>query len=250
MGWKDLFSAGAASYARFRPGYPPELFRWLAAVAPGRSLAIDVGAGNAQAARALVEHFERVIAVEPSAEQIQQAGPPPPRLELRLGSAEALPVDTDTADLVLAAQAFHWFRAGEFFAQTGRVLRPGGVLALCCYQLTVISPAVDEVVRQFYTAIDRYWEPERRLVEDGYRSVVAPFPEMPVPAFDMRLRWTLPDLVGYLGTWSALARFRQVEGRDPLADFVPLLEAAWGADQTELPRDVTWPMPVRAFRRP
>jgi SAM-dependent methyltransferase len=250
MGWKDLFSAGAASYARFRPRYPAELFRWLAGVAPGRGLAIDVGAGNAQAARALVEHFDRVIAVEPSAEQIHQAGPPEPGLELRLGAAEALPVDSAGADVILAAQAFHWFRSDDFFAEAARVLRPGGVLALCCYQLTVITPAVDEVVGRLYAAVDRHWEPERRLVEDGYRSVPAPFPELPVPRFEMRMRWTLADLVGYLGTWSALARFRKVEGHDPLVEFVPLLEAAWGPAATEIERDVFWPMPVRAFRRP
>jgi SAM-dependent methyltransferase len=145
MTWKDLFSEGAASYARFRPRYPAELFRWLAAAAPDRRLAVDVGAGNAQAARALVGQFARVIAVEPSAEQIRQAGAPEPGLELRLGSAEALPIDSQSADLILAAQAFHWFRADQFFAEVARASRPAGVLALCCYQLTTISLAVDEV---------------------------------------------------------------------------------------------------------
>ena len=65
--FKDLFSRQSADYARFRPTYPPVLFAWLAAQAPARRLAVDVGTGNGQAAVALAAHFERVIGVEPSA---------------------------------------------------------------------------------------------------------------------------------------------------------------------------------------
>ena len=255
MGWKDLFSAGAAGYARFRPRYPDELFQWLARQSPGRALAVDVGAGNGQAARALVPHFDRVVAVEPSAEQMQaglaQYGPPGSGLDLRLGAAEALPVHASSADLVLAAQAFHWFRRDDFFAEAARVLRPRGLLVIGCYQLTVISPAVDRVVNELYATLDRYWEPERRLVEDGYRSVPAPFPEVPVPSFDMRQSWTRADLIGYLGTWSPLGRFRaDNQGRDALAEIVPRLTAAWGSAERDQSRDVAWPLLVRAFRRP
>ena len=53
--FKDLFSLQAADYARFRPVYPPELYAWLAAQAPARQLAVDVGTGNGQAAIALLE---------------------------------------------------------------------------------------------------------------------------------------------------------------------------------------------------
>ena len=47
--FKDLFSLQAADYARFRPVYPPELDAWLAAQAPSKRLAVDVGTGNGQA---------------------------------------------------------------------------------------------------------------------------------------------------------------------------------------------------------
>ena len=85
--FKDLFSLQAADYARFRPFYPPELYAWLAAKAPARRLAIDVGTGNGQAAVALAAHFERVIGVEPSDGQRANATPAP-HVEYRPGTAE------------------------------------------------------------------------------------------------------------------------------------------------------------------
>ena len=71
----DHFSVTAADYARFRPIYPPELYAWLAAQAPARDLAVDVGTGNGQAAVALAAHFQRVIGVEPSDGQRANATP-------------------------------------------------------------------------------------------------------------------------------------------------------------------------------
>ena len=75
MATKDLFSRGAAGYARFRPTYPRDLFDWLAEVAPARDLAVDVGTGNGQSAIELGARFARVLAVEPSEVQLANATP-------------------------------------------------------------------------------------------------------------------------------------------------------------------------------
>src|SRR3954471_23387114 len=107
MDFKDLFSAGAAAYARFRPTYPPALFDWLAATAPARGLAIDVGTGNGQAAVALAERFERVLALDPSEQQLANAAAHP-RVQYRHAPAEATGAPAACADLVTAGQAFHW----------------------------------------------------------------------------------------------------------------------------------------------
>ena len=62
----------------------------------------------------------------------------------------------------------------------------------------------------------------------------------------MYAAWTVEDLIGYLGTWSPLKRFRNERGFDPLAAILPKLRPAWG-DVPE--RTVTWPLTMRAFRR-
>jgi SAM-dependent methyltransferase len=242
--FKDLFSGHAADYARFRPTYPPELFAWLADVSPARDLAVDLGTGSGQAAVALAGHFARVVGLDPSAEQLANARSHP-SVEYRVAAAEATGLADGSVDLLLAAQAFHWFDAEPFFADAARVARPGAILALVSYALSRITPEVDAVVGDLYAALDPYWEPERRLVEDGYASVAVPFEEIQTPAFAMGSRWSLTELSGYLGTWSALRIAVAETGANPLEAVAPALATAWGRQPT---RQVTWPLAVRAFR--
>jgi len=248
MTFKDLFSLQAADYARFRPVYPPELFTWLASVAPARRLALDVGTGNGQAAVALAAHFERVIGVEPSDDQRANAAPAP-NVEYRRGTAEATGVDAASADLLTVAQAFHWFKHDAFFAEVRRAVRPGGCLAFWCYGLTTISPEIDAAVHHYYEdLLGPYWEPERRLVEQGYRNVAVPFDPIDVPPFAMQLSWTFDHLLGYLGTWSPRKRFLAEHGKDALELALPRLREAWDASGASGERPVAWPLSVRAFR--
>lgn len=243
MSPKDLFSQAAAGYARFRPRYPAALFDWLAATAPGRDLAVDVGTGSGQAAVELGQRFARVIALDPSEAQLANAAPHA-RVTYRRAPAEATGLEPGSADLVTAAQAFHWFEPERFFAEVRRVARPKGVVAVWCYGLAEITPTIDAIVYELYEAqLGAYWEPERRLVDKLYRDVAFPFDELAPPAFHMTARWRLGDLVGYLETWSALATRRRIVGDDPLPAIAQKLEAAWGGAETH---EVRWPMGLRA----
>ena len=244
-GVQGLFSRQSLDYARFRPTYPVSLFAWLAETSPGRTLAIDVGAGNGQAAAALALHFEQVLGIDPSEAQLAKAEAIP-HVTLRRGSAEATGAAPASADLLVAAQAFHWFDHPAFFAEVRRVVRPGGLLAIWCYGLSTITPEIDAVIYElFETRLGPYWESERKLVESGYRTVVVPFTELAVPHFEMELTWTLDHLRGYVSTWSPLKRYRDEKGEDPLALIDPQLARAWGDVEQ---RRVAWPLSVRAFR--
>jgi SAM-dependent methyltransferase len=246
--FKDLFSLQAADYAQFRPVYPEALFSWVAAQAPGRGLAVDVGAGNGQASVALATHFQRVLAVEPSAAQLASA-PRVDRVEYRVGSAEVTGAEDGSADLLAAAQAFHWFRPEPFYAEVRRVLRPGGCLALWCYGMTHVTPEIDAAIFALYEGLlGSYWEPERRLVEQGYATVTVPFTELTAPRFNISVDWTLEHLLGYLSTWSALRRYQMEHGDGadgPLLAAFRDIALAWG----DVPsRTVLWPLSLRAFR--
>lgn len=245
---KDLFSSDSASYARFRPISPPALFDWLASVAPSRGLAVDVGTGNGQAAVELAQRFAGVAALDPSQAQLA-AATAHPRITYRQGTAEALGVEPGTADLIGASQAFHWFDQPRFFAEARRALRPGGVVAAWCYGMAEISPEVDAAVWELYEGyLGPHWEPERRLVERLYRDVVFPpgWQELAAPPFEILAAWRFEHLVGYLGTWSALATYRRVRGEDPMPAIVRKLEQAWGAAEE---RAVRWPLGMRAARK-
>jgi SAM-dependent methyltransferase len=242
--FKDHFSTQAGEYQRHRPGYPTALFDWLAGQAPGRRLAVDVATGNGQAAIALAERFERVVATEPSAAQLREARPHP-RVEYRQESAEAIGVEGGSVDLLTAAQAAHWFDWPRFTAEARRVLRPGGVVAIWSYGNSLVTPEVDRLVADFSRdVVGPYWPRERRIVEEGYASLVLPFAPLAPPEFEMTTHWDSAAMLAYLDTWSSVRRCRALASRDPLALLAGPLTEAWG----EGVRAVRWPLAFRAGR--
>jgi SAM-dependent methyltransferase len=245
-GFKDHFSGHAADYAAHRPTYPAALVDFLASVSPGRGLAWDVGCGSGQLSTALAGAFERVVATDASPQQVASAAPHP-RVAYAVAPAEAGGLPGGAADLVVAAQAAHWFDLPAFYAEVRRVARPGGVVALVCYGVAEVDEALAPVVERFYRdVLGPYWPPERRHVEDGYRSLDFPFPELEAPPLAMSARWRLADLLGYVGTWSAFRAARRALGPGPGEAFARELGAAWG--DPEAPRAVTWPLGLRVGR--
>ena len=243
MTFKDRFSERAAEYARFRPRYPADLFRALADLSPGRQLAWDCGTGNGQAAVGLAAHFDRVAATDPSAEQLAHAEPHP-NVEYRRSLERESGLLTGSADLVTAAQALHWFDTDAFYREARRVLRPGGVVAVWCYNLPRTEPAIDRLLDRFSdVTVGPYWDPERQHVREGYRDLPFPFHELPFPACAMERPILLADVAGYLDTWSSVRRYRQKVGRDPVAPFVAELAALWG--DPSRPRTLRWPLSGR-----
>lgn len=238
MRFQDHFSRQAATYAQSRPTYPVALYDELARLAPSRGLAWDCGTGNGQAAVALAAHFQRVIATEPSEAQLAEAVPHARVVYLR--SAEFAPTVRDgTVDLVTAAQAAHWFDRPKFFAEARRVLRPGGVVALWSYWLARVTPEIDRVFDRFYhETTGPYWPPERVHVENRYRDFEFPFEELPFPPLLITRQWTVDELAAFLESWSAVARYRQAHGADPIPAVREELRALWGEGR----RTVTWEM--------
>jgi SAM-dependent methyltransferase len=247
--FKDHFSAQAAAYATYRPAYPPALFEALAGLAPARRLAWDCGTGSGQAAVALAEWFDHVVATDASAGQIAHATPHA-RVAYRVARAEASGLAAATADLVTVAQALHWFDTGAFFAEAQRVLVPGGVIAAWTYgDAELDTPALADAYRQFSDeVVGAYWPPERRLVHDGYRSIPFPFEELDGPPFTLEQQWTLDDLAGYVRTWSAVARYRAAHGGDPVGALVQRLAPHGCGPPDSLRRAVRWPFVLRLGR--
>lgn len=242
-GFKDHFSQQAPDYARYRPHYPARLFAWLADIAPARGSAWDCGTGSGQAALGLAAYFERVVATDPSRRQLEHATPHP-RIEYRVAPAEVSPLDTASVDLVAVAQAIHWFDLERFYAEVRRVLRPGGVVAAWTYTLLDVEAGIDELLTDFYhNVVGPYWPPERRMVDDRYRSLPFPFEPIEAPAFEIRTEWSRDDLLGYLGTWSATRACMKAGNADPLAEFARRLAPLW--PDPGLVKTLRWPLHLR-----
>ncbi|MBS0307549.1 MAG: class I SAM-dependent methyltransferase [Proteobacteria bacterium] len=245
--FSDHFATVSRQYANSRPTYPPALFDWLAAQCSERMLAWDCGAGNGQASIELARHFAKVIATDASAAQIAQTAPHA-RIDYRVAPAEQSGLDARSADLVIVAQALHWFDLDRFHAEVRRVLKPGGIIAVWSYGVQhVEGEAIDALVQQFYAEeVGPCWPPERRHVENGYRELSFPYSRITPPSFTMQLTWNFEQLLGYFRSWSATAAYVQAHGRDPVAALAPRLAACWG-DPTQT-RLVTWPLTLLVGR--
>lgn len=240
----DHFSHVAARYAGFRPRYPAALFDYLATVTPRESVVWDCAAGTGQASVDLAERFKRVIATDASREQIA-AATPHPKVEYRVAVAEESRLPDGAAGLITVAQALHWFKLDRFYAEARRVLKSGGVLAAWAYGMNEVEgEGVNELVREFYSNIvGPYWPPERKQVEEGYRTIEFPFKEIEPPRFQMEARWTLEQLLGYFSTWSATNRFIKANNRNPLEPLSAELAKVWGDPAAA--RRVMWPLAMR-----
>ena len=243
MTFKDHFSKQAADYAKFRPRYPHEMFEYLGSVAPRRQLAWDSGTGNGQAAVGLASVFDRVIATDASEKQISNAEPHE-RVEYRVAPAENSGIQSATVDLIMVAQALHWFDLPRFYEEVPRVLKSKGVFAASAYKFFHITPEIDPLVNHRYydKVVGPFWPPERTLVEK-FEELPFPFSEIQTPSFEMIAQWNLEHLLGYLRSWSATQRCIAAKNRDPLEIIAGELRAAWG-DAKE-PRRVVWPLTLR-----
>ncbi len=240
----DHFSGGAVDYAKFRPGYPTALFDWVAAQTSQHDLAWDCGCGSGQASMPLAERYSRVVGTDLSARQIGEAAAHP-RIEYRAAPAEASGLPDGCCDLVAVAQALHWFDFDRFYAEVKRVLKPGGVLAAWTYQLLRFDPGLDEIFEDYYRRVLASWWPaERKWVDAGYRTLPFPFEEIAAPAFEIRLQWTLDDLLAYLRTWTATRYLAQADNRDPTLPLGEALKPAWG----EGTHEIVWPIAMRVGR--
>lgn len=129
------FSDRAASYVRGRPGYPPSVLDVLATETglAGPLEVADVGAGTGIFTRLLLDAGHGVWAVEPDPSMRHAAeGALGDRPGFRSvdGRAESTGLPDGSVDLVVAAQAFHWFDPVLTRREWRRILRSPGWVAL------------------------------------------------------------------------------------------------------------------------
>lgn len=245
-GFKDHFSSHASAYSTYRPGYPATLGAWLAKESPSTALAVDVGCGSGQLSILLGDHFDQVIALDPSADQIANAQPHP-KVGYRVAPAEKTGIAAGTADLLTAAQAAHWFDLTAFFAEASRILKPGGLLALVTYAGIKPDGEVTEIVEAFRThELAPYWPPERAMVDNDYRDIRLPLAPVEAPPMLLSVQWSLDALIGYIDTWSAVRAMERAIGRGPFEEMAVRLREAWKpAEDRKL---LQWPLTVVAGR--
>lgn len=236
----DHFTPVAESYKAFRPSYPEEMFAWLASLVPGHDLAWDCGAGSGQATVPLATHFAHVLGTDISAAQLASA-PSHANVEYRVTPDEASGLPDRSVDLITVAQALHWFDLTKFYAEVKRVLKPRGIIAVWGYnRLQIDDAGLQIVLDRFYAeTIGSYWPPERVHVESAYRDLPFPFERIAAPTFSLSREWSREHLLGYLRSWSAVARFQAANGFDPVSELAEEMTAYWQEGKTHR---IEWPL--------
>jgi SAM-dependent methyltransferase len=181
---KATFSA--ASYATFRPAYPPKVFSTVLSYHRGpKSLALDLGCGHGLISRELSPSFTRVIGTDPSAVMISQAQfSTPPSLSnvsFSVATAEDLSIVEDgSVDMVVAGQAAHWFDFSKVWPELSRKVRSGGTVAWWGYKdnYFVDYHRATKVLDHYCygeETMGPFWEqPGRQRLRDLYRDIHPP----------------------------------------------------------------------------
>jgi SAM-dependent methyltransferase len=236
----------AGQYATCRPGYPPELFAWLAAAVTTRDTAWDTAAGSGQAAWGLAEHFGRVIATDASPAQLRHARRHP-RIDYRVARAEASGLPGSSVDLAAAAAAIHWFDLARFYDEARRVIRPGGVLAAWTYHVAHVDPPLDGILGRFYReVVGKHFAEGARMVDARYAGLELPGEELAAPSFRASVSWTARQVLGFVRTWSGVQAYIAATKRDPVEGLAAPIEAALGGADRAI--EVRWPLYLRAAR--
>jgi ubiquinone/menaquinone biosynthesis C-methylase UbiE len=243
--FKDNFSKQSDIYVKYRPHYPTELYSYLASLTKSHQLAWDCGTGNGQAAIGLAGFYDRIIATDPSEQQIKNAIAHQ-KVSYHVSSAENSVIDTHSIDLLTVANALHWFDFDKFYKEVKRVLKNDGVFAAWCYQLPIVEPGIDDVIKNFHNeTLNDYWQSENRLVEREYRDIQFPFEEISSPAFFSEKIMNLEDFIGYLNTWSATQRYIKRNNCNPTENIRIELRNIWGK---ELKKKITWKLVLKVGR--
>jgi SAM-dependent methyltransferase len=146
------FTGLAADYARFRPGYAPQVTTAIISYLgrdPALLDAADLGAGTGIWTRTLAASgFRSVVAVEPN-DGMRAQGIETSRgtgIIWHCGSAEATGLHNASADLVSMASSLHWADFDKACAEFHRILRPNGLfVALWNPRLVEANPLLVEI---------------------------------------------------------------------------------------------------------
>ncbi len=125
---RNDFGKLAESYKEFRLDYPERVYSDLFIFCPDpKSSVLDLGCGTGIVTKHLAEHYSKVVGVD-TAQEMLDAGMSnlPKNVQLFQGRAETLAFPERSFDLVVSAQAFHWFDYNKSGAEIVRVLQPDG----------------------------------------------------------------------------------------------------------------------------
>ena len=230
---KDNFSLHSDQYAKYRPAYPDDFFEYLNSIVPVKQIVWDCGTGNGQVAYELARTFDKVYATDISQSQIENALQAE-NITYSVQPAEKTNFSNNQFDLIVVAQAIHWFDFEKFYAEVIRTAKENAMICVVGYGRIEVSEQIDRIISDFYVnVIGAYWDRERKYIDENYKTIPFPFKEIQTPNFVNKLQWTFEHLIGYLNTWSAVKHFINENGYNPVEKLKGELEHHWDNGQAK-----------------
>ena len=239
---KDNFSTQSDQYAKYRPTYPTEFFTYLRSIITNNQTAWDCGTGNGQIANELASFFDNVYATDISQSQIDNALKAE-NIEYSVQPAEKPNFSNEQFDLIVVAQAIHWFNFEAFYKEVNRTAKKNAIICVIGYSRLQISEPIDQIITEFYTKIiGPYWDKERKYIDENYQTIPFPFEEIKTQNFENRQKWNLEHVIGYLNTWSAVKHFIKQNNYNPVNDLKIKLQEFWNNNEE---KDIVFPLLLR-----
>ena len=212
-------TAHALLYAKFRPTYPPRakelITDFVKRNGGGFQKVVDVACGSGQSTFYMANLFSKVIGVDISQAQVNQAQEKIKQLEYDnvefcVGSAEKLPFEDNSVDVVTCAQALHWLDEKAFYSEVDRILKLKGVIA--AYGYGNVEPKHEKcraLVTQFYHGtLKAYWADRRKCFEDYFiKDFKLPYAKFERYNFYSDVEMKLPDFIGYINSMSSYCNY-------------------------------------------
>ena len=239
---KDNFSINSDAYLQYRPLYPDDFFNFLGTIQTNSENAWDCGTGNGQVAQKLAKLYKNVFASDISQAQLENAVKLN-NIKYSVQPAESTNFPNNFFDLIVVAQAVHWFNFDKFYAEVNRTAKNNALLVIMGYGRLQISNEIDTLLDNFYyNIIGSYWDEERKYIDENYQTIPFPFEELNAPKFENAYDWTIDHLIGYLGTWSAVKHYLKNKGINPVDLIYKDLKQAWGEIEK---RQINFPLLLR-----
>ena len=232
----------ALLYAKFRPTYPPRVKELIIGFVKrnggGFQKMVDVACGSGQSTFYMANHFRKVIGVDISQAQVNQAQEKSNQLkydnvEFCVGPAEKLPFEDNSVDVVTCATALHWFDEKSFYLEVDRILKPKGVVA--AYGHGVVKPKHQKcraLASQFYHGtLKGYWADRIKHIENCYKDIKLPYAKSERYDFNSDAETKLADFIGYLSSCSGYCNYcKHHPGTTVLNDLEQDLHQELGSD--------------------
>lgn len=262
-------------YQENRPSYPETLFNAIMTYHKGgKAKAVDVGCGTGIATFPLLQYFNEVDGLDPSATMLACAeilkksftADDQHRVAFKCCAAENLTdvLDRNSTDMVIGAECVHWMNHSKFFEQAHAILKPGGTLAFFFYVEPIFLdyPEANQIYEKYVYEDPRYmgpmWKPGKEYLRNFGESIEIPekmftdierhvyrplVSKQKTEYYEYRDSLTVSDFRKYLRSWSAYHSWQQQygdTGMDVAEMMIAELKVCCGWDETTTKLRVEW----------